>query len=85
MLKIIHGQVLQVDVIYMLFLPVELFSITTCLFTVYILVLYLINNFILKIIVAMTGPTGKKMEGFGNSPLQPASRYLLTDFDVGVL
>lgn len=65
----------------MLFLPVELFSITTCLFTVYILVLYLINNFI----VAMTGPTGKKMEGFGNSPLQPASRYLLTDFDVGVL
>ena len=32
----------------MLFLPVELFSITTFLFTVYILVLYLINNFILK-------------------------------------
>jgi len=23
----------------------------------------------------MTGPTGKKMEGFGNSPSQPASKY----------
>lgn len=44
-LKIIHGQVLQVDVIYRLFLPVEwLFSITTCLSTVYTLVLYLINK-----------------------------------------
>ena len=39
---------MQVDVIYMLFLPAELFSITACLSTVYTLVLYLINNFILK-------------------------------------
>lgn len=35
----------------------------------------IVYGFIPCNLVAMMGPTGKKMEGFGNSPSQPASMF----------